>query len=320
MIIMSSKKTPESSIFVDWIKSITGWFKSLKNRRIRSIRLISQITFFMLLNGVILGLSRISFPAPVAMPAGSPFGTIWGGLDAVQFVLTSGNFPFLALGIFFLTSTILGKFTCGWICPVGFWQDIMSWLPISKTKVDKPTNSGLQEIAKWFLGIFLVFAAYVGYQNATGPTLVDNIWTRIPTQVLDPAGTLFVSLFYAFFWGILPGDGGLADVFDELGWLFFWKLLILLLVTFASIKIPRAYCRWICPTGALLALNSKNSLLTIKRDPLKCKDGCKECEDACPTGVPILDENVSGISNTLCINCGDCIDACPDAMSFAIRF
>jgi polyferredoxin len=35
--------------------------------------------------------------------------------------------------------------------------------------------------------------------------------------------------------------------------------------------------------------------------------------------VPILDEDPNGISNTLCINCGNCIDACPDAMSFGFR-
>ncbi len=310
---MANKK-PEQNQFKLWLDRAL-------HKRIRTLRLISQVAFFFLFNGVIFGLSRISLPVPVSMPAGAPLGTVWGGLDAIQYIMSSGQFPFLAFGIFFLTGAILGKFTCGWVCPIGLWQDILSWFPIKKIKLSKPDNDSLQEIGEWLLWIFLIITGYVGIQNAKeGPNLVENIWTRIPYGVLDPAGTMFVTWFYAFFWGILPGtETNFADLMNQLGWLFFWKTLILLVIAFISLKIPRAYCRWICPTGTLLGYTSKNSILTVKRNPVKCTSGCTACEDACPTEVPILDEDPEGISNTLCINCGNCIDACPDAMAFTLR-
>jgi polyferredoxin len=305
-------KKPEETL-------LKNWANTLVHKRIRTLRLISQITFFFLLNGIILGLSRIPFPAPVSFPAGSPFGIVFGGFDAIQYTLAAGQFPFLVIGIFFITGATVGKFFCGWACPVGFWQDIVSLLPTRRWKPSKPLNRDMQELSGFILWLAILFTAFLGYQRISEGNIDENVFTRIPYGVIDPAGTLFVTLFYGFHWDVLPGDGGFLDTLDSMGSYFLLKMVILLTVTFVSIKVPRAYCRWMCPTGALLGYTSKNSMLTIKRNPLKCKDDCRACETACPMDVPILDEDPNGISNTLCINCGNCIDACPDAMSFGFR-
>lgn len=304
-------KKPEENVVKSWAYTVT-------HKRIRTMRLISQTTFFLVLNGVILGLSRIPFPAPVSMPAGSPFGVVWGGFDALQYILSHGQFPFLVIGIFFISGSTVGKLFCGWVCPVGFWQDALAVFPVKKWKPSKPLNRDLQEFSGAILWLAIIFSSFVGYQRISDGNIEENIWTSIPYGVIDPAGILFITLFYAFFWDILPGDD-IFDALDSMGSIFLWKMAILLIVTYISIKVPRGYCRWICPTGALLGYTSKNSILTIKRNPLKCKDDCKDCENACPMGVPISEENPDGISNSLCINCGNCIDACPDAMSFGIR-
>lgn len=298
---------------------ISGWFNSLKHKRIRSLRLISQITFFILLNGVIVGLSKIPFPAPISLPAGSPFASVFGGLDAIQFILSSGSFPFLAFGVFFITGATVGKFFCGWACPVGFWQDILSWFPLSKIKISKPNNKSFQFVGQLLLILSLALTALIGTRRAGGEDLITELWTSVPYGVVDPAGTMFVTWFYAFFWGVLPGESGFSATLDTLGTLFFVKTIILFIIAGISLKVPRAYCRWVCPTGALLSPISKHSILTIKRNPVKCVDGCTKCEDICPMGVPILDESPAGIAHELCINCGNCVDVCPDAMSFGLR-
>ena len=100
------------------------------------------------------------------------------------------------------------------------------------------------------------------------------------------------------------------------------KSIVLVIFTYVSIKIPRAYCRWICPTGALLGYTSGNSLIAIKRNAAKCVDGCNACEKACPTDVPITEENPDGIENNLCISCGNCSTYCEqgiDVRSYAQR-
>ncbi len=309
---MSKKKEKPSKFSI--------WFESVTHKRIRTLRLISQIAFFFILNGVIIGLSKISLPVPVSMPAGSPFGIAFGGIDAIQWVLASGSFPFLAFGVFFITGATVGKLFCGWACPVGFWQDILSWFPTNKIKVSGPVNNDARGFGNFILYLVLILTAVVGTREARGTNLETEIFTRIPYGVVDPAGTMFITWFYAFFWGYLPGTNGIFVTLDVLQPLFFIKTVILFIIAGISLKIPRAYCRWICPTGALLAPIAKHSILTIKRNPLKCEDGCSKCEDICPTQVPILDEASSGIANELCIMCGNCVDTCPDALSFGFRF
>jgi len=310
---MATKKSnPETSMFKELLTE-------LPTKRIRFIRLISQISFFLLFNGVILGLSRVDVPVPVVLPTGAPFATMWGGFTALQYVLANGQFPFLVLGIFFLTGAVFGKLTCGWACPIGFWQDLIALLPLRKIKMSRPDNEGLQDLSGFFMWTSIVIAGFFGLQRLNGSLTGGEFWTFIPYGVIDPAGTMFVTYFYTLLWGVIPTQQG-QNIFDVVGTLFLIKTFILILFTYISIKIPRAYCRWICPTGALLGYTSSHSLLTIKRDPTKCVDGCSKCEDACPTQVPITDENPDGISNTLCIGCGNCIDACPDAMSFGFRF
>jgi polyferredoxin len=304
-------KNPENNLLKEW-------FNTLSHKRIRTLRLISQVSFFLLFNGVIFGLSRISFPVPVVMPPGAPFATVWGGFSAIQYILSTGQFPFLVIGVFFITGAIFGKMACGWACPVGFWQDLVALLPLSKIKVSRPMNKDLQEISGFILWVAVITTAILGYQRNRGVLLDDNMFTRMPWDAFDPIGTMFVTYFYTFFWGVLPGND-IIDAIGNAGNAFLWKSLILFFFTWLSIKVPRAYCRWICPTGALLGYASPYSIITVKRDPVKCVDGCNDCEKACPTGVPITDEDPDGIANSLCINCGNCIDACPDAMSFGIR-
>ncbi|MHA2501467.1 MAG: 4Fe-4S binding protein [Candidatus Kariarchaeaceae archaeon] len=307
---MATKSNPENNPLKEWLST-------LPNKRIRTLRLVSQLTFFFLFNGVIFGLSRIQFPIPVVLPPGAPYATAWGGFSALQYILAVGQFPFLVLGVFFLTGAIFGKLTCGWACPVGFWQDLLSWLPISKIKVSRPTNRDLQDFSGFFLWGSIIVAGFFGIQRFNGQLTGGDFWTFMPFDaIIDPAGTMFVTYFYALLWGVFDTD----SLLDTVGNLFLWKTFILAIFTYISIKVPRAYCRWFCPTGALLGYVSSNSILTIKRDPTKCVDGCDACEKACPTGVPITDESTDGIANNLCILCGNCVDACPDAMSFGFRF
>lgn len=311
---MATKKSnPENNFFKDLLQTIP-------TKRIRTLRLISQITFFILFNGVIFGLSRVNFPVPVVLPPGAPFATMWGGFSALQYVMASGQFPFLILGVFFITGALFGKMTCGWACPIGFWQDLLALLPLQKVKISRPDNDDFQFFSGMLLWFSLILVGFFGLQRLQGRLGTGEIYTFIPYGVIDPAGTMFVTYFYTLLWGVLSGSGADQNIFEVVGSLFLLKTFVLILFTYISIKVPRAYCRWICPTGALLGYVSPNSVLTVKRDPTKCVDGCSDCEDACPTGVPITDENPDGIANSLCINCGNCIDACPSAMSFGFRF
>ena len=91
----------------------------------------------------------------------------------------------------------------------------------------------------------------------------------------------------------------------------FWlRLAILVIAILIIVSVPRGWCRWFCPTGAIMGFLGKNSIVGIGRNISKC-DLCGICEDVCPTGVRILDEEPEKIRSAHCTLCLDCIDACP---------
>jgi polyferredoxin len=83
-----------------------------------------------------------------------------------------------------------------------------------------------------------------------------------------------------------------------IGALFFTSILL-------NLKIPRFYCRFICPLGALFGLLSRYAVWRIGKTDAKCAECLmceKDCEGACsPSGRMILSE---------CVLCLNCIKAC----------
>ncbi|MHA1224923.1 MAG: 4Fe-4S binding protein [Candidatus Heimdallarchaeaceae archaeon] len=93
-------------------------------------------------------------------------------------------------------------------------------------------------------------------------------------------------------------------------------IVVLVLITL----YPRAYCRWFCPTGAILGFFSKVSLIGIRINKNRCISGCDKCEKACPVQVPILSYD-KDVTDKNCTNCGECIDACKEgALKLTFRF
>ncbi len=304
----------ESPIFV-----LTSWFKGLGQKRIRIVRLISQLTFLFVLNGTFLGLSRIPAPLPVHLPVGSPFVTAWGGFQAMQYVVSRGQFPFLVLGMFFLTGAIFGRMFCGWACPVGFWQDLLSWLPISKTKVGRTDNRGFIFIAWFGIIVSLLVLAISGLDRISGNTITSDARNQMFFDFFDPVCFLFGTLYYALTWENITLDFNFIASLDKVDMGVRLKFILLIAVTLMSMKVPRAYCRWICPTGAILGACSRYSILTVKVDKDAVVENLTSSANACPMGISISEFTTEGIKDTLCTLCGNCIDANPDALSFGIR-
>src|SRR5207249_1658309 len=113
---------------------------------------------------------------------------------------------------------------------------------------------------------------------------------------ITPDGTLFGTLptIFAGSWRYLgtaqASDLSFANISKWLGgisaltWL---NVIILIGFIYAAWRIPRFWCRYICPVGAIMAVTQKTSLLGMHRDPIKFSD-CTECETAFPMQILIL--------------------------------
>ncbi len=228
-------------------------------------------------------------------------------LVAVSYLLAQKGFTILLLpGLltaFF--SLLLGRFFCGWICPLGTILDLITGY-IKKVAPLKVLKSRF----KYWLLFCLLFAALLNV-NLTG--IVD------PIAILVRAFTFF--LYPLFGYSIRSTWAGLYDLLGEYRDygafaynflrdyilpfretfypLAFISLLLFGLIIFLERYERRNWCRNICPLGTLLGLLGRLSL--FKRLPARLCADCKACKNVCPTG---FDEEI--LQKEDCIVCMEC--------------
>jgi polyferredoxin len=107
--------------------------------------------------------------------------------------------------------------------------------------------------------------------------------------------------------------------------LFDYMRFILLSFVFlaATFVIPRFFCRYICPLGAMMAPFNKISLLSIQLDAQRCKP-CSYCANACSMRAmrikKISEMRNLRVSGLECCFCLECVASCPEnALALAIK-
>ena len=206
------------------------------------------------------------------------------------------RFPFYVLGYLAAVGLLAGRFIFGWLCLFGLLQELLYKIPTPKLRVPDKVDRPLRYL-KYIVLAVLVVGLPLFYRSEYGAG------EPFFCKYLCPVGTL---------------EGGvplvlLNDVLrPALGWLFRWKMLLLILCLLASVLIYRPFCRYICPLGAFYSLFQRVSLIRIKLDTEACI-GCGACSRVCGMKVdPHITPN-----SAECIRCGECLKACPvRALSF----
>lgn len=76
--------------------------------------------------------------------------------------------------------------------------------------------------------------------------------------------------------------------------------------------IPRFFCRYLCPFGAVFSLLPVLPVSVVGRDRENCLKGCSLCQKVCPAGISLPDRNgdYTQIMGE-CFSCGRCAGGCP---------
>ena len=210
------------------------------------------------------------------------------------------SFSFYVLGTLLLFGVVLGRLICGFLCPFGFFQDLLHKIKTPKVNVPKKAD----RILRW--GKYLSLLLPVLLLPAV---LVDEFGTASPyfCKWICPVGTLEGGI------PLMLTNAGLRQM---VGFLFRWKFAILMAVLAAAVLIYRPFCKYICPLGAFYALLNRFSFYRMQVDAEKCTR-CGRCAQTCKMGVDPL----KNINSPECIRCGECKDACNfGAISSGFRF
>lgn len=299
--------------------------------RLTYVRHFVQIVALILLNAKAFGVPYITWIAvPVLHSSQSPYSVVQGAYDAFEYTLSHGVIPLFTLGVIFLTAITVGKLLCGWACPMGLVQDLLSYLPFSKAKLSNSTTSQLKDM-KWAVLAFSLFccclcafkraslaATLSTTADATAATTFKaqnplGVFSDSPFSVLSPAETLFTYIPWVAMWetsAILVSAGVVV-------WL---KILLCSVTLTACALVPRFFCRFICPLAALIELVNPYKMLRILWSP---KLGREEFNNllgrVCPMGCQ-QQSSASVLDSPNCIHCRNCVSAAPSVVAHSFEF
>ncbi|MBS5958377.1 MAG: 4Fe-4S binding protein [Clostridiales bacterium] len=227
-------------------------------------------------------------------PAAS-FACPIGALQAVSGSIDF-KFSFYVIGFLLAVGVFLGRFVCGFLCPFGFFQELLNKIPSPKFKVPRPFL-----YIKYVILIVFVILLPVVLTNYMG------IGKPAFCQFICPAGTL---------------EGGipLLSMHDELrqtiGSLFSLKLTILIITIIGCILSYRFFCKTLCPLAVIYGLLNKISFYHLNVNEHKCIH-CGKCAKTCKMIV----DPVKSPNSVECIRCGECAEVCPTkAINIGYKF
>ncbi len=210
-------------------------------------------------------------------------------LGAIQNALGSSGHRagWYAAGILLLWGVILGRTVCGWLCPVGLAQELLHKIPGPKVMKSRFTQI-LSRLKYLILAVF-VAALPLWYG------LREDLPMPAFCKFICPAGTSEGAL------GLLshPANSGL---FGMLGDLFTSKFVILAVICMACVFCYRAFCRFLCPLGAIYSLFNRFNIIGVRVDQDRC-NSCGACVRTCEMDVRFVGDGE-------CIHCGKCMAAC----------
>jgi ferredoxin len=269
-------------------------------RHLKTIRVILALFFItatgfifidfreLLPTGLIKGITFLQF-----LPSVLNFFTTFG-LVAAGFILV------------LVLTALFGRIYCSAICPLGIFQDAVSWIR-KKTKKKHRYRFGRPQ--NWWRYGFLVLPLMIllAGKSLIGISLLDpySIFGRIASDLFQPvylwlnnrmAGVLeSMNVFFLYPENITPARG-LTYVIPGF---------MLGLVIWLSFTRGRLYCNTICPVGTLLGL----SIFRIRMIEDQCTK-CGKCAIACKASCIRI--KTLEVDFSRCVGCYNCISVCPE--------
>lgn len=216
-----------------------------------------------------IGMTHLIFPGIHCYAC--PWAITICPIGLAQNLIVFGTVPYFWLGMIALYGVVAGRGFCGWFCPFGTLNDLLSF---RKVKVHRVAS-----YSKYVVLIGTLLAAWV---------FADTMFCK-----LCPVASIEASIPYLIM--------GVADANQP----FLIHMVTLAITLVGMVLISRFWCRYLCPMGALLSLFNRISLFRLKLDKTRCSS-CAACVSDCPMGI----EPHVEYDNHNCIKCGRCVDGC----------
>ena len=234
-------------------------------KRKKKIRIAVQSFFFALIALItvnkVLSESGTSIPwlSDASLHALCPFGgvvTLYNLIVAGTLIQKIHSSSVILMGIILALSVLFGPVFCGWVCPLGTFQEWIGKIGkrLFRNKYNHFLPGKVDRLLRYFRYGILIWVIYITAQS--GYLLFEKT---------DPYYALFT------FWSNEISVTALA---------------VLGILTGLSFFVERPWCKYVCPYGALLGLSNKIRIFKIRRSPQKCIN-CGQCDRSCPMNISV---------------------------------
>lgn len=260
---------------------------------LRKIRISFALLFFVLITLLFLDFT----------------GTVhawFGWMAKIQFLpaLLALNLGVVLLLV--LLTVVFGRIYCSVICPLGVFQDVISWVA-GKRKKNRFRYSKAKNRLRYGVLLLFIVALIAGAGSLVALLAPYSSYGRIVSNLFQPV----------YLWGnnLLAYWAERADSYAFYSvnvWLkglstFLVAMVTLLVLVMLAWRNGRTYCNTICPVGTVLGVIAKYSWLKPVIDSSKCVN-CNRCARNCKAAC--IHIKAHEIDYSRCVACMDCIDKC----------
>jgi ferredoxin len=230
----------------------------------------------------------------------------FGWLAKIQFIPALLAVNVVVVLLLLLLTLALGRIYCSVICPLGVFQDIVSWVAAKRKKFRYSYSSQLKILRYVVLAVF-VLAFALGVNVLVALLEPYSAYGRMASNLFAPV----------YQWG----NNALAYLAERSDSYMFYSVdvwlksiatLVVAVVTFVAVAFlawrnGRTYCNTICPVGTILGFLSQYSLFKPVIDTQKC-NACGLCARNCKSSC--INSKEHQIDYSRCVTCFDCVSTC----------
>lgn len=231
-----------------------------------------------------LGKSEVFVAKPGAVEGFLPISALlafrqWVSTGMWDMIHPAGLTIFLAIVVM---SFLFRKGFCAYVCPVGFLSNLFE-------KVGRKV--GLAKMPPRKVDLALTGVKYIGLGFFSYSVFLTMDLRSVQSFLQAPYNMVADAKMLQFF-----TDPSTTSI------------LVVAVLAILSLIIRNAWCRYLCPYGALLGLVSWFSPTAVTRDESSCIS-CGKCRKGCPSGIAVDQKHT--VRTPECIGCAECVGQCP---------
>jgi polyferredoxin len=306
----------------------------MSQRSLPKLRRASQIFFFGLFLVHLFGTefrgSLKAVSGDIRLPL--PYPTIFLQSDPLVAVSNALASRALYRGLLWslvilIPTFFLGRFFCGWVCPMGTLNHFFGSLKAEKKRGLQLIESNRYQkwqTLKYYILLALLVASVFGGSALTFMDPISLLFRSLSLSVLPGINVALTAVFQSLYQTDAPA---LRFVADALRFLLSTSVLsfrqphfrqgffigvVFFAILALNLRVTRFWCRALCPLGALLGVVSRWSILGLAKSPSQCED-CNRCLLHCQGGDDPIPQSGTKWRKAECHLCFNCVGDCPES-------